>query len=206
MNLYHLFLQCVTIKYNEICGFVNYKLIKKMDTLYVFFEDSKGVKDWLVNLNFPVKPYKQMNNCVWFAHRGFIRVWKALENKLKYAILDKTIKKFIVVGYSHGAAIAVLCYEYIWFNRPDVRDCLFGYGFGSPRVFWGFCRKELKTRFKNFTLIRNANDIITHLPFAIMGYFHTGNLLKLKSNNNYSCIFAHKKENILESIKMYEKK
>ena len=51
----------------------------------------------------------------WRCHRGFLRVWKTIKPYIEQIDFSKA-KKIVVVGYSHGAAIATLCHEYIWFN------------------------------------------------------------------------------------------
>ena len=86
--------------------------------------------DWKNNFDFPAKPYKDME-VNWSCHRGFLRVWKSIEPYLEEVINDMTISQIYIVGYSHGAAIASLCHEYVWYHRPDLRDNgLEGFGFG----------------------------------------------------------------------------
>lgn len=203
--LSELFIKCTTAPYSEIDN-INYALLYDRNVLYVFFEDSDGLADWKSNLDFPAKAYKRMGKTVWFAHRGFLNVWKKLEPILAPKILDKSIKNIIISGYSHGAGIAVLCHEYVWYNRPDLRGSLEGYGFGCPRVFWGIKTKELKIRWQSFTVIRNVNDIVTHLPPAVLGYSHVGNVLEIGTKGKYSPIEAHIAVNILTELKNYEKR
>ena len=104
----------------------------------------------------------------WFVHRGFLRVWKTIRDEIKEQVINPNIKHIIVAGYSHGAAIAVLRHEYCVFNRPDIE--ISGYGFGAPRVVWGWLNKTVKRRFDNFYVIRNCRDIVTHVPPALFGY------------------------------------
>jgi hypothetical protein len=54
----------------------------------------------------------------------------------------------VVVGYSHGGALAAFCHECVWFHRPDLREKgLLGYGFEAPRIYAGFkVKKELAQR------------------------------------------------------------
>ena len=153
------------------------------DTLKIFFEWSDGVEDWKSNLNFlaiPWKPYKGMKR-IWFCHRGFLKVWKAIEAYIAKYINDPTIKKIEIVGYSHGAAIALLCYEYCVFNRPDID--VEGAGFGCPRVFWGYIPKSVKERFNNFKVVWNGDDIVCHVPPVIFGFRHVGEIVKIGQTN-----------------------
>lgn len=206
MKLSYLFDRCVNIEYTHVENSADYALERIGDTLYIYFESSNGVTDWLNNFDFPAKPYKRMGKTVWFAHRGFLKVWKSVERHAASALLDRTVRKIVVVGYSHGAAVAAFCHEYIWFNRPELRDRLEGYGFGCPRIFWGIQTKSIKRRWENFTVVRNINDIVTHLPPAVFGFSHVGKLLKIGKRKKYSSVDAHRPNNIAEELKIYESK
>lgn len=204
MKLYELFSQCLKVPYLQTGVSANYAIKREGKTLYIFFEDSDGRNDWRNNLDFPAKAYKRMGKTVWFAHRGFLKVWKELEPTLAAEIADGNVGKLVIVGYSHGAAIAALCHEYAWYHRPDLRERMEGYGFGCPRVFWGIRNNALKTRWKKFVVIRNGNDLVTHLPPSFMGYSHVGKLLKMGKGGKYSPIKAHYAESILKELKAAE--
>lgn len=206
MTLYQLFSICLHIPYAQVGRSANYAVKRERDKLYIFFQGSDGKNDWKNNLDFPVKPYKRMGKTIWFAHRGFLRAWKEIEPFLADEIADKNIRAITISGYSHGGALAMLCHEYVWYHRPDLRATTEGYGFGAPRVFWGAQTAELKSRWKTFTVIRNINDFITHLPPAFLGYSHVGRLLKIGKKGNYSSIEAHYAENILTELRAYENK
>ncbi len=104
------------------------------DNLLLLFEWSNGATDWKNNFDFPAKPYRDMED-KWYCHRGFLRVWKAIEPHLADAIMNPEIKYIVIAGYSHGGAVAALCHEYCRFHRPDCK--VYGYGFGAPRGVWG---------------------------------------------------------------------
>ncbi len=201
MNLYSLFYECINTEYFTVGTSANYAVRKDGDTLYIFFEKSDGVTDWRANLDFPAKAYKRMGKTVWLAHRGFTRVWKEIEPFLSDSVRDKSIREIIITGYSHGAAVALLCYEYAWYNRPDIQNNIFGYGFGCPRVLFGHISKEVKNRFTGFTVIRNIDDIVTHLPPVWLGYRHVGILKEIGKKGKYTPIEAHYEENILNELK-----
>ena len=123
--------------------------------------------------------------------------------------MKPTVKSVTIVGYSHGGAIATLCHEYVWFNRPDLRDKLEGYGFGAPRVFWGLSMsKELKERWANFHVVRNINDIVTHMPPSIFGFRHVNDVIEVgkkgelvNKNYKFDCVNAHMSSNYIYSMK-----
>ncbi len=205
MKLSTLFERCLHQRYLHTPEGADYAIDRRGNTLYLYFQDSDGLVDWKNNLDFPAKPYQRMGKTVWYAHRGFLKVWKSAQVPLEKYILDPTVKKTVLVGYSHGAAIAALCHEYVWYHRPDLRSHLEGYGFGSPRVFWGLPKQTAKERWETFLVIRNMDDIVTHLPPVFLGYSHVGEILRIGKKGKYSRIDAHRPENILTELRLYEK-
>lgn len=202
--LTELFEKCVHGKYEQTGKSASYFTERLSDTLYLYFEASNGENDWRRNLDFPVKAYKRMGKTVWLAHRGFLKTWHELEDTLAPYIADERVRKVVTVGYSHGAALALLAHEYIWYSRPDLRNTSVGYGFGCPRVLWGICKSDVRRRFDNFTVIRNIDDVVTHVPPAILGYTHVGALIEVGTRGKYSRVDAHRPENILRELKEYE--
>lgn len=192
-NLFNKILDVNYIQLSEETASYAYEVVDG-DTLYIYFEWSNGKRDWLNNFSFPAKPYKEMKD-VWFVHRGFLRVWKVIEDHLKPYVEDKSINKIIIGGYSHGAALAALCHEYCVFHRPDIAKNIWGYGFGAPRVAFMLFNKRVKARFEQFYVIRNHTDLITHLPPVIFGFHHVGNLIRIGKKANYGMIKSHYPEN-----------
>ena len=201
MKLSALFEKCVRAQYRHVENSGDYYAERIGNTLYIYLECSNGKTDWVNNFDFPARPYRRMGRTIWYAHRGFIRVWKSIEPYIENLISDPTISNIVIVGYSHGAALAVLCHEYIWYHRPDLREVLQGYGFGCPRVFWGIQTPDLKRRWERFTVVRNIDDIVTHLPPAIFGFSHVGKMLKIGEKGRYTKIDAHRPENIITELR-----
>lgn len=199
LTLKELFKKILSLKnyYIHLDNGASYYSEREGDTLYIYFEWSNGKIDWLNNFKFAArsvvsatKPYKNMSD-KWRAHRGFLGVWKIIEPHLQGEICDLTVSKIVIGGYSHGAAIALLCHEYCKYNRPDISEDIEGYGYGCPRVVWGFLRKNVKARFEGFTVIRNGDDLVTHAPPAIFGYRHVGGMLEIGQDKGYKPIEAH---------------
>ena len=154
----------------------SYFVEREGNTLRILFEESNGKTDWRNNFRFfamPTKPYKGMTD-TWFAHRGFLRVWKVIEPHLVEEISDLTVERIEIAGYSHGGAIALLCFEYCKYHRPDIP--VSGVGFGAPRVLWGPVPETVKARVADFLVVRNGNDLITHLPPKLFGFRQMGRL------------------------------
>ncbi len=205
MKLYNLFYECLEIEYRELENSANYALRRTGDHLKIYFQHSRGATDWKNNLDFPAKPYGNMAD-FWFAHRGFAGVWDVLKKAIATATEDRQIKRITVVGYSHGAAMALLCHEYIKFHRTDIEKNILSYGFGCPRVLWGIQSEKVRRRFEGFTVIRNLDDIVTHVPPAALGYRHVGRMIEIGEKGKYTPIEAHFAENILKELQIYERK
>ena len=197
MKLYDAFNGCLVAPYVQVENAGDYFTRRDGDVLQIFFEKSDGKEDWKNNFCFPAKPYKRMEH-VWFCHRGFLKVWKSIEPYVAPEISNPDVHKIEIVGYSHGAAIALLCYEYCIFNRPDI--VVQGVGFGCPRVFWGFVPKSVKERFNNFKVVRNGKDIVTHVPPALFGFRHISEVIKIGEGESKGLIDDHRPENYLENL------
>lgn len=147
--------------------------------LYVNFEGSDSIKDWIFNFFFtPIKvPYKNMED-VYYTHSGFTKLYHVVRDDIhKKFKKHKDVEKIMIMGHSLGGALATLCYaDFMWHKEKregyDVK--IVGVASGSPRVGWkkGFDNFEKYTK----DLIRPtyASDIITQVPPKIFGFKHTG--------------------------------
>ena len=188
-----LFKRCLDADYTHTAEGGDYAIEVEGDTLYILFEWSDGAEDWKNNLDFPAKPYKRMTE-IWFCHRGFLRVWKAMrdeiENRVAETLQQHTdISNITICGYSHGGAMALFATEdmaYLYGEEFNVS----GYGFGAPRVLWGCVPKAVRGRISAFETIRNIPDLITHLPPKVFGYRDI-NVTEIGEEGKYKPIEAH---------------
>ena len=205
MTLSALFTRCVRRDYITTPDQADYAYDRVGDHLIIYFQDSDGAVDWMRNLDFPAAAYRRDGKAVWHAHRGFLTVWLTLIPRIHPLISDESIHRITIVGYSHGAALSVFCHEYVWYHRPDLRDRCLGYGFGCPRVLWGKGEQDVSARWENFTVIRNLQDIVTHVPPSLFGYRHVGQMLEIGRVGKYSAVNAHRAENIRRELLAYER-
>jgi len=196
--LYNAFRRCLNLNYTTVENDASFYYERNAGTLRIFFEPSNSKKDWISNFDFPAKPYRDMKD-KWRCHRGFLKVWKSAEPYLKEQIMDPTVRKIDIAGYSHGGAIALLCHEYVKFNRPDVE--LRSVGYAAPRALWGFPNKNVMSRFEGFLTIRNWNDIVTKVPPKWLGYRQAGDLMIVKIGKRTGCIKSHYPQGYLASLK-----
>ncbi len=230
LKLSDLFYNCAYwVHYETVGDGVSYAFVESDDTLYIYFQGSYETIDWWRNFFFfPKKknPYKDMD-ISYKVHGGFLAAWKEVEDIVINKITEKSSKlifdnksstfkekinyrwkEIIVVGYSHGAALAGLCHECIWFWRPDLRkEGLEGYGFEAPRFYAGFkVKKELEERWEHFTVIRTNCDLVTHMPPWIFGFCHVGSMLKIKGDTSLvknklpRCIKSHFPQVVLDAL------
>ena len=200
--LKNVFLRCLYAEYFTVENSGSFALEREGSHLYVFFEKSNGGEDWENNFDFHVSESRR--ECVrecesWYAHGGFVRVWQSILPYIEGELLDLSVRRITVVGYSHGAALALLCHEYVWYNRPDIRTNMSGFGFGCPRVVWGNVPME-KERWQSFYRIKNFDDIVTHLPPHAFGFRHVGNEINIGGVGRYSRVDAHRQENYVKEL------
>lgn len=203
MHLAQLFSLTLHAPYTEVENDASFAVIGKGGTLYILFQWSQGATDWKNNLDFPAVPYRDMPDR-FLCHRGFLKVWKSAEPYIGEILRETAAKRITIAGYSHGGALAALCHEYVWFTDPERRDALTGVGFGAPRVLWRLPGTLWpQERWGQFTVVRNTDDIVTHLPPALLGYRHVGNLLTIGEPGRYSSIDAHRPEAYERSLWEY---
>lgn len=222
-ELYEAFRECLLAenRYVHVENRASYCMKQSGRTLTLLFQKSNGLTDWINNFDFlprsqsnvyqcckavlcglslPATPYRHMENSVrWKCHRGFLRVWKSIEPYVADTVRNPQVSSIRIIGYSHGAAIAQLCYEYVRFHRPDV--CVVGYGFGAPRVVWGRPSQEVAERFEGFVAVRNGKDLVTYMPPRLVGFRHVGRLITLNRENSRGLIKDHYPEAYMMALR-----
>ena len=189
-----LFNRCLSATYTHTKKNGDYAIEVEGDTLYLLFEWSDGFWDWFHNFLFPARPYKRMNQ-IWFCHRGFLKVWKAMRDEVETQVImeleaQPNIRNIVCVGYSHGGGISLFATEDMEFLYGATYNVV-GYGFGAPRVVWGFLPKDVKKRLQKFYVIRNIPDLVTHAPPVVFGFRHVGGVVKIGEKRKYTPIRAH---------------
>lgn len=198
-----LFKRCLNADYTHCGEGGDYAIEIEGDTLYILFECSDGLEDWINNFDFPKEPYKDMKP-KWYCHRGFLKVWKSIQDEVDMNVSEELknrpeLTNIVCVGYSHGAALAVLATEFFAYLYGDQIE-VSGYGFGTPRVLWGIVPREVGERLKNFVSVRNIPDLVTHLPPVIFGFRNAGALIEIGEKGKYSCIDAHRPESYIAEL------
>lgn len=150
---------------------VQYRIIKHNDCAIVAFQATSSKSDWRLNFSAWVRPYRDMP-AKWRVHAGFLRGYKSIREEVMAALQGE--KCIIVTGLSLGGAYATLLHEDLRFNRRDAIVTTFV--FGSPRVVW--LSGKVHHRFAGLIRIEHARDIVTKLPFWLLGYRHVGGRIR----------------------------
>ena len=152
----------------------------KDKTIYVCFQGSNGLSDWIHNfLAIPsrVEPYR---GCNWWVHKGFARVWRSgndvviqeareLWEKFRHSGPNNTHYELVFCGFSHGAALAQLAAEDYGFRFCGRPRCVC---FGSPKLAWGDGTVAHLQGSIDLTNWINRADVITTVPLHRWGYRH----------------------------------
>ena len=105
-------------------------------------------------------------------HKGFLQEYRKLHDDIYKKITEIQKKKkrpIYITGHSLGGAMATICATYF----SEAKEL---YTYGSPRALsWSKSRK-LEVPHKRHV---NNNDIVPKVPFAFMGWKHTGELCYL---------------------------
>lgn len=201
--LRELFEACLDAEYLQVESGGSFATVRDGEELWIYFEKSNGREDWVNNLSYRAVSVGREGE-EWFCHEGFYTVWRSILPYLQPMISNPAVKRVNTVGYSHGAALALLCHEYIGFLRKDLEESREGYGFGCPRVIWGTVPEEGR-RWKSFYVVRNIDDAVTHLPPRFFGYRHVGRLIQIGKRGRYSSVEAHMAENYISELNHAEK-
>lgn len=199
-TLRSLFSECIYRHYRENELGVSWDIERRGTELRIFFQASNGTRDWIHNLTAHAAPYTDMQP-PWQCHAGFLKCWESVRPILAEAIGDESVQSILTVGYSHGAALALLCHEYAFFHRPTLRERIVGVGFGCPRVLYGCVPPDVASRWKHFYVIRNGDDLVTHLPPRALGYCHVGSLVEIGEKGAHSALDDHRPTRYLESLR-----
>jgi hypothetical protein len=153
-----------------------YAVTVKEGYVWLSIQGSIQKEDWQSNFDFLAVPYRHQP-VLWLAHRGFVKRWKQAREQIVAEVtsaIDSSKLPLNITGYSHGAAIATMAHEDFVFMGYDPHTVVFG----SPRVLW-LPSKKIRERFTNLTRVANRGDLVTMVPFWLLGFRHVGKLVKL---------------------------
>jgi|GEM_PF-1710499 len=143
----------------------------------ICFRGTESLKDVITDL--------RVNKTVAFGgigkvHAGFHNAVDDVYKKIDLAINKN--RKVIVTGHSLGGALAQLVAHRLVLNNYNVSGI---YTYGSPRVGNSDFKNEYDARLAKQTYLHiNNKDLVTNIPFEILGYRHLGTLERTFSANH----------------------
>lgn len=165
-------------------GFFGYK----NDNLYIVFQGSIGIRDWLDNFKFSKQEFNG------YVHRGFLHQYRLYRDIILQNVDNKNV---ITVGHSLGAAMATLCNIDLKYQNLNVSS----YTIGSPRVGNSDFVKLHDSLIPTIRIV-NADDIVPNFPNEFMNYKHVGKEIRI-GNRKWYKIFSiadHDPRNYLKSL------
>lgn len=151
---------------------VTYFIALKSNAALIVFRGTDSFKDMRHNINFRRKviPYGNYKSKI-RVHAGFISAYKNTEIRQKIlSIINGEIKNISITGHSLGAALAALCAVDLGYH--DASRNIEVVLFGSPRVGNRAFAVSYNKRLPNTMRFENGNDLVTKLPFKLLGYQH----------------------------------
>lgn len=167
---------------------VQYKTEVVDNILYVYFQCTKSNTDWGQNLKFWLKSYKLNGKRLW-GHAGYIENWESAKDQVLEDIRLKmsvylNVAQIVLVGYSQGACIATLCYQYLKSkNFHSIRCDVFG----SPNVLW----MQKNDGFDTLDNYKVMDDLFTMVPFKFLGFREAGNVIMLGEKKCRPSVYWH---------------
>lgn len=162
-------------------------------SLSIVFRGSDSPKDWKTDFKFwqTTVPYGNKHSDI-RVHSGFINAYKSknVRDKIHKIVRENSVEKIILSGHSYGAALAVLCAVDLQYNFPnkDYEVVVFG----CPRVGNNAFQKSYNLRLFKTIRVEHKKDIITKIPFVLMGYRHVGAKIQLGSKSFFEfCDMKH---------------
>jgi triacylglycerol lipase len=176
-----------------LVGHSNLAVYENENTVILAFQGSNGNGDWKDNLFFlPFrgkvlipKGYRSKDEIDIHVHAGFWRNYHPLRRHV-FDVVDSVInrkndrKPIVITGHSLGGANALLCRADIMRNRNFIPDV---YTFGAPSVGSKAFYEMIAYKSSVFQF-RNNNDLVTHVPFWFMGYYHPETTFRVSNDHS----------------------
>ena len=157
-----------SVKIYDNGGAQAYKFMNKHDVVIA----CRGTEPSEFNdIKADLKAYPVKSETVGRVHRGFKEEVDDIWPLVQVDIQSIKKRKLWFCGHSLGAGMATIMASRCLYLE-ELADPEELYTFGSPRVGWSKYVNHLGVKHQRWV---NNNDIVTRVPFAIIGYRHDGN-------------------------------
>ena len=171
------------------------------DKVIITFAGSDEWSDWIDDFKF-WKTKDKLGTILAHIHHGFDEQYEAVRKRVTDLINDFKLDDFIISGHSLGGAIATcMALDYIGKKKFSLTT------FGSPRVMDYKTATYFNNNVKNSKRFVYKNDLVTHVPTALMSFYHIDTLIPLGKKsfwntiNPYGSAEDHEPTNYLNEIK-----
>jgi len=193
--------------YRHIGRELSYKFFidRVNETIYLCFQGSNGLSDWLHNFLAIPKHKEPYKGCGWFVHAGFARVWRSgndtVMEELRMFVGRMPGFKVVFCGFSHGGPLAKLAAQN-WHHITGQRcECV---TFGSPKLAWGDAAVRVLNNAMILTNWINRADAVTAVPLERWGFRHVReDLVNVRSIPFLSKFRIHKHHQIYSRPEIY---
>ena len=193
--------------YRHIGHDLSYKFfIDRADKIiYVCFQGSDGLPDWLHNLVIIPTRMELFEGCNFFVHKGFARVYLSGNDIIMEELraLTERLPDFEVIfgGFSHGSPPATFAAKN-WFDLTGQKcKC---HTFGSPMFAFGDNAQRILSNAMFLTNWINRADAVTRVPLQQWGFRHIReDLVNVKSLPILSLLRVRHHHQIYERPEIY---
>lgn len=146
------------------------RITEYIDKIVIAFRGTTDLDDWINNFAFVDLGDKSI-------HFGFYDSWRKIQPLLKKELVNFSFEKPIyITGHSRGAALSLLCAEWLKLTKTHV----FAFCFGCPRVGNHLFANRYNALNIDTLRVTYGYDMVTNLPTESMGYVHVGREVKIK--------------------------
>ena len=180
---YDIFRWLKTVEYTTAGNDVQFAVIPVENGVVVAWEESASRTDWKVNFDFPVRPYRNQKNTLWY-HRGWAGAYKSARDAFLGAVAGCPCHDNVwIYGWSYGGAMSQISAEDIRFHYPDAHIEVVT--FGSPNPLFGVrTRRFVSSCIDWCRQYADRNDCVAVLPpFPLYGQVN-----KVKVGSGFSLL------------------
>jgi predicted lipase len=165
--------------------------------LYVVFQGSMNLKDWIDNLKiFHETVYYDKAS---YVHRGFMDQYEIIKDLIRNKVKD--YNRIFITGHSLGGALATLCADDIFrsFSGKDIKVVTFG----CPKVGNSNFVDVFNSHIIQNIRVVNSDDIVPSIPSSWLGYRHVNGLVEIGPKHWYhyfGSVRDHLPQHYLESL------
>ena len=154
------------------------------DTLFIAGRGSDEKNDWLHNFRFHMEEYPFKSKKKF--HAGFLVQYMSVRDNfitlLDYMVTKHEIKKIVFSGHSAASGwVSLAAFDLHKKIKKDYNIDIEVITFGSPRLSNEYFGDDFDSNV-NCTRYINDRDLVTKVPFKILGYEHLGKPIWLRNN------------------------